>query len=168
MIHDILKILDTTDLPELEKQRITTDLLRLLKVMGPIELLLDFLAWMPENYDWEEDDVTIDKYIKSSKCFVHIVKGSALFDAMGEFAVDKFPDAGSVEHLKKLKHEADEAMAEPQNLVEYTDILLALFGAAYKAGFTYEQLIEAGESKFEMLQKRTWIRLDDGTYQHCL
>jgi hypothetical protein len=44
MIHDILKILDTTDLPELEKQRITTDLLRLLKVMGPRELLLDFLA----------------------------------------------------------------------------------------------------------------------------
>jgi hypothetical protein len=34
MIHDILKILDTTDLPELEKQRITTDLLRLFNVVG--------------------------------------------------------------------------------------------------------------------------------------
>ena len=103
----------------------------------------------------------------AKQCFLHIVKGSALFDAMGKFAVEKFPDARSIEHLKKLKHEADEAIAEPQNLVEYADILLALFGAAYKAGFTYEQLLEASEGKFEIVQKRTWIRLADGTYQHC-
>ena len=103
----------------------------------------------------------------AKQCFLHIVKGSALFDAMGKFTVEKFPDAGSVEHLKKLKHEADEAIAEPQNLVEYADILLALFGAAYKAGFTYEQLLEASEGKFEIVQKRNWKRLDDGTYQHC-
>lgn len=32
MIHEILKILDTTDLQELDKQRITTDLLRLFNV----------------------------------------------------------------------------------------------------------------------------------------
>jgi len=105
--------------------------------------------------------------VLAEQCFLYIVKGSALFDAMGKFAVEKFPDAGSIEHLKKLKHEADEAIAEPQNLVEYADILLALFGAAYKAGFTYEQLLEASEGKFEIVQKRTWKRLDDGTYQHC-
>jgi hypothetical protein len=34
MIHEILKILDTTDLPELDKQRITTDLLRLFNVVA--------------------------------------------------------------------------------------------------------------------------------------
>ena len=33
MIHEILKILDTTELQELEKQRITTDLLRLFNVV---------------------------------------------------------------------------------------------------------------------------------------
>ena len=99
--------------------------------------------------------------------FLHIVKGNALFDAMGKFAVEKFPDAGSIEHLKKLKHEADEAIAEPQDLTEYADILLALFGAAYKAGFTYEQLLEASEGKFDIIQKRNWAKLPDGTYQHC-
>lgn len=31
MIHEILEILDTTDLQELEKQRITTNLLRLFR-----------------------------------------------------------------------------------------------------------------------------------------
>lgn len=93
-------------------------------------------------------------------------KFSALFDAMGKFAVEKFPDAGSIEHLKKLKHEADEAIAEPQNQKEYADILLTFFGAAYKAGFNYEQLLDASMGKFEVLQKRKWKRFDDGTYQH--
>jgi hypothetical protein len=37
MIHKILKILDTTDLQELEKQRITTDLLRLFNIVGRSE-----------------------------------------------------------------------------------------------------------------------------------
>ena len=102
----------------------------------------------------------------AEQCFLHIVKGSALFDAMGKFAVEKFPDAGSIEHLKKLKHEADEAIAEPQNLVEYADILLALFGAAYKAGFTYEQLLKASDGKFKVVKSRKWMKLPDGTYQH--
>lgn len=39
MIHEILKILDTTELHELEKQRITTDLLRLFNVVGQNEQL---------------------------------------------------------------------------------------------------------------------------------
>ena len=94
-------------------------------------------------------------------------KGCALFDAMGKFATEKFPDVGSIEHLKKLKHEADEAIAEPQNLVEYADCLLALFGAVYKAGFTYEDLLKASEDKLEIVKKRNWKRLSDGTYQHC-
>jgi hypothetical protein len=45
MIHEILKILDTSDLQELEKQRITNDLLRLFNVVGRSELLLDFIQW---------------------------------------------------------------------------------------------------------------------------
>lgn len=41
MIHEILKILDTTDLQEIEKQRITTDLLRLFNVVGQSEQYCD-------------------------------------------------------------------------------------------------------------------------------
>lgn len=89
-----------------------------------------------------------------------------LFNNMGRFAVKEFPEAGSIEHLKKLKQEADEAIEKPNDLEEYADILLALFGAAYKAGFTYEQLLKASKSKFEVVQKRKWIKLPDGTYQH--
>lgn len=95
------------------------------------------------------------------------VSGSALFELMGIFAVKTFPDAGSVEHLKKLKIEADEAIQDPKDILEYSDCLLALFGAAYKAGFTYNQLIESSKSKFEIVKSRKWEKLSDGTYQHC-
>ena len=95
------------------------------------------------------------------------VSGSALFDFMGQFAVKTFPDAGSIEHLKKLKIEADEAIEEPKDIIEYADCLLALFGAAYKAGFSYNQLIEASKTKFEIVKSRKWEKLSDGTYQHC-
>lgn len=95
------------------------------------------------------------------------VSGSALFSLMGEFAVKTFPEAGSIEHLKKLKIEADEAIQDPKDIIEYSDCLLALFGAAYKAGFSYNQLIEASQSKFEIVKTRKWKKLSDGTYQHC-
>lgn len=106
-----------------------------------------------------------EKQVKN--CIIPDVRCSALFDAMGSFAVKTFPDAGSIEHLKKLKHEADEAIAEPQNVEEYADMLLALFGAAEKAGITHKQLIEASEGKLEVVKTRTWVKLPDGTYQHC-
>ena len=49
MIHEILKILDTTDLPELDKQRITTDLLRLFSVVGQSEQLLALAQYMCQH-----------------------------------------------------------------------------------------------------------------------
>lgn len=51
MIHEILKILDTTELQELEKQRITTDLLRLFNVVGRSELLLAFAKQLQPKED---------------------------------------------------------------------------------------------------------------------
>jgi len=85
---------------------------------------------------------------------------------MGEFSVDVMPDATPIEHLLKLKHEAQEAIDEPGDIVEYADCLLALYAAAYKSGFTYEELRKAGEEKIEVLKTRKWRRIEDGTYQH--
>ena len=69
MIHEILKILDTTDLQELEKQRITTDLLRLFNVVGRSELLAAFLDWLIENPDKFKPNIPhlmlADEFLKS-------------------------------------------------------------------------------------------------------
>jgi len=89
-----------------------------------------------------------------------------LFELMGDFSKKTFPDAGSIEHLKKLKDEADEAIKEPKDISEYADCFLALIGAASKAGFTPQMFLEASFDKFEILKVRKWQRLPNGSYQH--
>lgn len=93
-----------------------------------------------------------------------------LFNNMGEFSVDVFEKASSIDHLIKLKAEADEAILEPNDITEYSDCLLALFAAAYKSGFSFEDLEKSTENKFEVLKVRKWKILEDGTssniYQH--
>ena len=88
------------------------------------------------------------------------------FNNMGEFSIDVFHDATAVEHLIKLKHEADEAIENPQDIFEYADCILAIYAAAYKSGFTYEDISKACEEKFEILKTRNWAKGIDNIYQH--
>jgi hypothetical protein len=85
---------------------------------------------------------------------------------MGKFSVEVMPDATSIGHLRKLKKEADEAIEDPKDIFEYADCLLALFAAAYKSGFSFEDLAIASEQKLEILKTRKWKKTDDGLYQH--
>ena len=62
MIHEILKILDTTDLQELDKQRVTTDLLRLFNVVVRSEQLAVLVEWLKDNYSINIPDRVIDEY----------------------------------------------------------------------------------------------------------
>lgn len=63
MIHEILKILDTTELQELEKQRITTDLLRLFNAVGRSELLRGYFAWHEEKGYVSHKKSDIDEFV---------------------------------------------------------------------------------------------------------
>lgn len=86
---------------------------------------------------------------------------------MGEFSMKTFPKAGSIEHLKKLKIEADEAISEPSDIKEYVDCLLALMAAGYKAGIGPDEMIQVAEDKFKILKQREWTE-KDGIYQHVI
>ena len=88
------------------------------------------------------------------------------YEIFGEWTYKAFPDATSKDHLKKLIHEAIEAIDDPGDLHEYADCLMALFGAAYKAGFGYPLLLKAAIKKLEVNRHREWVKLSDGTYQH--
>lgn len=90
----------------------------------------------------------------------------SVFNGILEFTKTTFPDAGPVEHLKKLVQEAWEASKAPGDITEYADCLLCLFAAAGKAGITHDQLIKAAAKKLEECKGRKWQRLEDGTYQH--
>ena len=89
-----------------------------------------------------------------------------LFTLMGEFSVKTFPDADSINHLNKLKDEADEAIKEPRDKYEFADCFLALISASYKAGFTPDIILDACQIKLEILKQRKWEKLANGSYQH--
>lgn len=89
-----------------------------------------------------------------------------LYEEMGIFSIAAFPDADSYEHLLKLEQEAVEAQVDADNIDEYADCLLVLFGAAFKAGISWKQLFKAAKGKLEKIKYRDWEKQDDGTYQH--
>jgi len=88
-----------------------------------------------------------------------------VYNEMGEFSFAVFKDATAINHLEKVKMEIDETISEPDDVFEYADCMLALFAAAYKSGFTYEDIENAGREKLEILKGRTWTN-HNGIYQH--
>ena len=93
-------------------------------------------------------------------------KAERYYNELGQWTKEAFSDAGSVEHLRKLHEETDEAIECPEDISEYADCLGAIFGAAYKQGFSFEQLLNASFDKLEINKSRKWQKLPDGTYRH--
>ena len=89
-----------------------------------------------------------------------------IFESLGNLSIKVFTQAGPIEHLIKLKEEADEAIEDTSDIMEYVDCLLALYAAAYKAGFTYEDMVKSSNDKIEILKQRKWMVREDGIYQH--
>lgn len=89
-----------------------------------------------------------------------------LFYEMADYASVNFKDSNALDHLRKLKKEADEAIADPLNKEEYADCLLSLFSAFYKAGYDFNDLMDACFAKMEKLKTRNWRKGPDGLYQH--
>ena len=85
---------------------------------------------------------------------------------MGKFSVEVFIENDSIDHITKLKEEADEIIENPSDIFEYADCFLCLYASAYKAGFTHDEIVKACEDKFEILKQRKWEKLSNGMYQH--
>lgn len=60
---------------------------------------------------------------------------------------------GKLEHLKL---EADEAIASPNDILEYADCLMLSVGAALTAKFTLSQLVNACRTKLAINKARLW------------
>lgn len=95
-----------------------------------------------------------------------MLKFEYLYEFIGMLSHKLFPKAGAVEHLLKLKQEANEAINDPKDLEEYADCAFALIAALNKAGFTYKQFIEALYKKSIINENRIWQQMPDGTHQH--
>lgn len=74
---------------------------------------------------------------------------------------------GPIGPLKHLIKEANEAIDNPTDIVEYADCVFLIFDAARRAGFTFEQLRKAINEKLEVNRQRTWPKeITDAPMEH--
>ena len=82
-----------------------------------------------------------------------------LYDNIAEWSDKTFGDPsqrGPLGPLKHLAKEAAEAQEKPGDLSEYADCLILVLDAARRAGFTDEELLQAGFDKMEVNRSRDW------------
>lgn len=89
-----------------------------------------------------------------------------LYKAIESWSLETFTNSSEKEQLGKLLKEAVEAMSSPGDISEYADCIICLIGAAARAGYTFEQLLQATSDKFDINKLRDWTRKEDGEYQH--
>ena len=83
------------------------------------------------------------------------------WDMLSEWSQATFgtdAERGPVGPLKHLAKEVQECLADPSDLEEYADCLFLVFDATRRAGFTFDQLVEAVFAKLAKNKRREWPR----------
>ncbi|HCA9596864.1 TPA: DUF550 domain-containing protein [Klebsiella pneumoniae] len=88
--------------------------------------------------------------------------------AHAEWSDRQFGNVGPVGPLKHLAKEAIEAAEAPDDISEFADILMLVWDATRRAGFSDEQLAEAVAEKLERNKRRQWGAVKDGEPCHHL
>lgn len=86
--------------------------------------------------------------------------------AHAEWSDRQFGNVGPVGPLKHLAKEAIEAAEAPDDISEFADILMLVWDATRRAGFSDEQLAEAVAEKLERNRRRAWGEVKDGEPCH--
>lgn len=76
-------------------------------------------------------------------------------------------DRGPEGPLKHLRKEVSEGLDKPTDLMEYVDMLFLVFDAAWRAGFSYHDLLHGAFAKLAINKKRKWgTPTKDGIVEH--
>ena len=86
--------------------------------------------------------------------------------AHAEWSDRQFGNVGQVGPLKHLAREAIEAAEAPDDISEFADILMLVWDATRRAGFSDEQLAEAVAEKLKRNKRRVWGEVKDGEPCH--
>ena len=68
--------------------------------------------------------------------------------------------------LKHLQEEVQELIDNPNDTMEWADCFLLLLDAAWRKGYTIDDLVEFSSQKLKINKKRKWDKKADGTYKH--
>lgn len=99
-----------------------------------------------------------------------------LFSSIIEWQEETFPKSTAISKLKHAKEEIDELIEELSKeqididalWKEYADVLLLVFGSAYKAGYTnIKTIANIMDKKLTINKKRVWNKPDEnGIVRH--
>jgi hypothetical protein len=90
-----------------------------------------------------------------------------LQDEIGVFTEKTFPDATARSKALHMAEEAQEAAADPADVLEWADCMILLLDAARKAGFSTDDIFQAVLKKMDINKQRTWGPRDkDGLVRH--
>lgn len=86
------------------------------------------------------------------------------------WALKTFPRATTLGSVDKLIDEAKEIREDivngTPNIEEFADVLMTLFDAGSRIGFTPYEIFKSFERKFEINKSRTWSDNQNGSYSH--
>lgn len=86
-----------------------------------------------------------------------------LYAAHKEWSESTFgTEKGPVGPLKHLIAEAEEAIENPSDIMEYVDCLFLVFDSSRRAGIDLDTLVNAGFDKMDIIKKRTYLRTPEG------
>jgi hypothetical protein len=87
----------------------------------------------------------------------------ALYAAHQQWSEQTFgTEKGPIGPLKHLINEAEEAIENPADIMEYVDCFFLITDAVRRAGYNLNDLTEAGFEKLEILKQRTYERTPEG------
>ncbi len=72
------------------------------------------------------------------------------------------PQRGPEGALKHLAKEVQEVIEDPTNLIEYADCLFLIFDSCRRAGFTFDELLDAAFYKLAVNKRRKWNVAKEG------
>jgi len=99
----------------------------------------------------------------------NLPKLNKFIDERNEFSLKTF--GHPKEHnfklpLNKLREELEELLKNPDDNLEWADCLICFLDAAWRKGYSFEDLLDFAIQKLDINKKRKWQKRNDGIYQH--
>jgi len=90
-----------------------------------------------------------------------------LVERIADFQKRKFPNVTVAAKLLHAQKEITEVINDPNDLVEWADVLILFLAAAHQQGLTLPQLVAAAYVKMDENERRKWAAPDaDGCVHH--
>jgi hypothetical protein len=98
-----------------------------------------------------------------------LTKFNEFIEARNKFSSDTFgtpEERNCLGPLHHLQEEVKELIDNPEDEMEWADCFLLLLDAAWRKGYSVDDLTRFGIEKLKINQTRTWKKSENNVYKH--